>query len=225
MSAIGVFLVISIIVALIGLVMMTGGNSIMNTIKTDRDYYLQMIATAEANPAREVDAKVIDAWKSDNNPKWYIIYEIDLTDQSGYIKVLEGYSYPVYTMQQAAALNGKDIKVAINKDIVDLNTDSVPIDYKNFALEDDGEYANAKNSHSTGRMILFAGIGVVVLLIVVELSLALSAKRASAAEVQAQQTKAAETQAATIAASTCRYCGARVGPNDRNCSACGATIK
>lgn len=235
MSAVGFFLVLSVIVGAIGLFMMMGANSTMNTIKVDRDYYLQMITTAEANPSVRIrEATVTYSAKSDNNPKWYIDYKI-LVDGST-TSFQEGYSYPVYTVSTVPA-EGSKIMVAINRDTVDKDvkdswgdvitpgTDSVPVDYKNFALSDDGEYANAESNKSLGTTLMIAGIAVVVLLIVLEGYIALSAKRATEAEVQAQKAQAAETQAAAVAATTCKYCGARVGAEDRNCSACGATIK
>lgn len=131
-SAVGVFAVIALVVALIGLFMMMGANTTMNNIKTEHEIYRNMITAAESNPALQRDAKVLRHNKNDKGDKWWFEYEIiPQGSDSMNINILLGNSLPIYSSISEMPIITVNIpadliKVAVEHPTISSMTDSVP---------------------------------------------------------------------------------------------------
>lgn len=191
----------------------------LKMIEEEQRYYLQMVADAELDPSLQTVGKVKAVYYQDDYDKYYIEYY--LYDETG--RSYEGYSFSVYNLTNAPK-KGSEILLAVDDADIDSTTDSVPMDYKNFTLEDDGEYMLYKSRlkyYTTGTVVL---IIVIVALIGGCILVVATAKRKKEeqeeAEKKEQTKKAEEAQRKKF----CQYCGNRVNETDRNCPQCGARL-
>ena len=155
---------------------------------------------------------------------------------------LEGYSFSVYTLSTAPRIDDT-IKVAVNSATVTLDTDSIPMDYKDIPLSEDGEYIVALQNRQT-RNILFivsaicfvGGIAVYVTLTVKTRNDYNSKKASHPKEVERKTApKSAPDKTEDIGTNfddpfaknyfKCPKCGADVLADQKNCSICGTKLK
>lgn len=205
----------------------------------DYDYYQNMITYAELHPDDYiVDAKVTSYSFRADFDKYYINYSIPYEVREyfpgmGYqevTKYLSGYSFSVYTLEEAKELKNQGIiKVAIDTKVVTSNTDSVPMDYKDFELEDDGEYALAvRNQARHTRKLICLGVFAVAwftffIIASNKLGKIYDKERIEEAK-KSKSTTYNSSDAIGSDTSYCQYCGTYlVKDNNIKCPACGAT--
>lgn len=197
----------------------------IKNIKVDYAYYHQMILNAEQNPEYMKQGTVIDKFYNDDAGRWYYTYEIER--ENGF--PLEGYTYSVYTNEQiASVIIDSPILIAINKTEVDLQTDSIPIDFKNFNYKDDGEYIEYSKDLKSAKLkkivywlIEIALIGGAVLYMV---------KTKKREDLEAQETKEREAEKHELEKKVltqdldwcCDYCGKINKAEKSKCEHCGA---
>lgn len=218
-SVFSVLMVIAFIVIAVGLVMMFNSISAINTIKADRDYYLNMIEHAETDSRYVREAEVL-AYRNGDSGKYYIIYRIE--------GLLDGYSYQVYTEEQAMALYGETIRVAVSTPTLNDSTDSIPMDYKDFPLDADGEYIDAANTRKTYMIVSIAGAGAFVILLIANIATRAKGKQ----YIDETGSNADATSLSTINSPSkqdkknpirkCEYCGTILNQDDVKCPNCGA---
>lgn len=185
-------------------------NGDISKIKEDQAYYKQMISMGNIT-----DAKVTDMFAKYD--KYYITYEIDIPHSSF---KLEGYTYSVYTREQAAHLlyDVRTIQVAVNcpVDEISLRTDSIPIDYYDMPLEQDGEYVLNVRIR-TGSIIALSMFGAgIVACIVCHVVIV---KKEKKQEISFSKVFDKPTE------KRCAYCGSTMKVDETICSACGSRMQ
>ncbi len=200
-------------------------------IEEDHAYYQDLI---DLN--YHTTAKVTDMfYKFD---KYYITYEIDIPSST---KNLEGYSYCVYTREEAMALMSQNteglgigiISVAVNHPVSEINlkTDSIPLDYKDMSLERDGEYVRMKKYQRNGIIAGCSGIGGIVLAICINLVAVKVSEKKEQKEIEESPADLNEndenkTQPEPIyypqKTKYCPYCGGKMNADDAKCPSCGS---
>ena len=209
-------------------------------LREDYAYYQNMIVQAEIDPDYMVDAKVTSCSYHSGYDKVYINYAIPYTEfefvpGQGYqdvTKWLYGYSFSVYTQEEAEALLRQGtIKVAVDSRDISSFTDSVPMDYKNMPIEQDGEYKKALRDEAKSTTILIvlavitAGWFTFFIITTNKLSKDYDKKLAEEKRVALEQRKKAENNPVKES-NYCEYCGTyMVKDNNIKCPACGATKK
>ncbi len=207
-------------------------------IREDYAYYQNMIVQAELDPDRYiVDATVTSySYRSDFN-RAYIHYCIPYTEREyvpghGYqdvTKYLYGYSFSVYTESEVHELLSQGtIKVAVDTRVIGPNTDSIPMDYKDMSIEQDGEYLAALRDEAKSTTILIVlcvvTVGWFAFFITAsnKLSKNFDKNLAEEARVAIEQRKSTEENS-SINPNYCEYCGTYiVKDNSIKCPACGA---
>lgn len=214
-----VFIIFGLIMSILGTCIRTSAVNKIDKIKSDYSYYQELIKHARENDYI-VEGKVEDMFFNPDADKYYIIYRIEY-DFPFY---LEGYSYSVYTLEEAMSLMNKTIRIAVQSVPVTEYTDSVPMDYENMPLKRDGEYTNAVSELKVGTVLMSVGFILLALSIagVITFSV-LDAKKKKAEQDESQIEK---NKNATVTKSRyCAYCGSKLGENERQCQACGARNK
>lgn len=207
-------------------------------LKEDYAYYQNMIVQAELEPDDYiVDAKVTSTSYRADFDRAYINYAIPYTvyeyvPGQGYqdvTKWLYGYSFSVYTQEEAEELLRQGIiKVAVDSKIIRDYTDSIPMDYKDMTIEQDGEYLKALRDEAKSTTILIVLVIVTVgwfaFYIITTKKLSKNFDKNLAEETIAQQ-KARKTENVDDP-NYCEYCGTyMLKDNNIKCPACGATKK
>lgn len=216
-----ILLIFALIPLIVGVV---GQNKYIDKIEADYAYYQNMIKIAEKDPSNLiVDGTVTDCFRNEEANKWYITYEIR---KDGV--VLEGYSYSIYSMIEAQDLLGDTIQIAVNHKTVTLKTDSIPMDYKDTTLTDDGEYVNEKE-HLKDFVIMLVILSVIEITVIVfgirsfKKHMKLEAETSTKTKNTPLPTK--ETSIFTEKTWTCEYCGNKNDITNNKCSNCGAKRK
>lgn len=190
----------------------------INMIKQEQKYYLVMIHDAEVDEALQVDGKVKDNFYKHN--KYYITFTFE--NEAG--EEFEGYSFCVYELENIPK-KGSTIKLAVNDKEIDADTDAIPMDYKNMTLEDDGEYLECvKSKKNATTVVVIGAIGVAGAIVGIILVLVTAERKKQAEKQEAEQKEQAKAEEAEKK-TKCEYCGARVQPEDKVCSQCGARLR
>ena len=187
----------------------------MKMIEEEQRFYLQMIADAEANTDLQTIGKVKAVYFQDDYDKYYIEYY--LYDEIG--RSYEGYTFSVYTLENAPK-KGTEILLAVDDVNIDSTTDSIPMDYKNFTLKDDGEYMFYKSRLQYYTIAIVVSIFLVLVLVGGYILVIATAKRKeedAKREKQEQEEKEERKK-------YCQYCGSKLDETDKNCPQCGARI-
>ncbi len=207
---------ISLIFGIIGTANKSSAQTMMNKIKEDYTYYQALIANAEKDSENKiVQAKVTDTFE--NAGKYYIIYKINIPGGGS----LVGESYSVYTQSQAFELMDTTILVAVNTAHITLQTDSVPMDYKNMPLSRDAEYVIAKGDLNGANIMMVLGYSGLVGFIVLGTFLEIKHRKKSL-ETKAETSTLSKSSSSEPSSWTCTYCGNQNAANSKNCSQCGA---
>ena len=165
-------------------------------------------------------AKVDDIFCHKGYDKYYITYTIDIPST---LKDLEGYSYSVYTREQAfALLQQGTITVALNRPVANIteNTDSIPIDYKNMPMENDYEYVMALKGVNNARWCAYGGLGVMLtgFAIILFINFKTKAKQQGQLVNSSYSSPTGRTQ-------YCAYCGTETDCSKTRCPSCGNRFK
>ena len=183
-------------------------------IKEEQAYYLDMIENAENDPSYQVMGEVTGVFYKQEYERYYITYEFGDED-------FEGYTFSIYTRENCPS-NGSSILLAVDEKNIDDTTDSIPMDYKNFTLEDDGEYnlyvKNLKNVRTVAIVATLIFVGLIALIVVV----VSTAKKKEEEKEQQEKEENEKKQIEEEKKKFCQYCGAKVDPNEPVCGQCGA---
>lgn len=226
-----------------GCLITTGANKSMQTIKDDYARYQQMITTAETNSEYQIKAVITDSFKHESG-KYYITYAFplntiaesqlwgayreDLANNTVEDNWVLGYSYSVYTLAQVSSAElskGRVIDLAINDKATEVksDTDSIPFDYKDMPLSQDGEYIEAQKSKKVGPVVITIASVLIVGSIVGMVFIVKTSKKEE--QNKAEQTATAQTTAPTNQPKQqiCAYCGAALEPGTKKCPNCGGS--
>lgn len=195
-------------------------NKQIEMIKEEQQYYFKMIKDAENNPDElQINGEVTSIYYKTEYNKYY--YEYRFYDNKG--NKYDGYTFSVYTLDNVPS-KGDIVKLAIDDKKIDDNTDSIPMDYINFSLEDDGEYVAIKAEKKTHTTVLIVTCVLVVGALVGIFLVYATAKRKKEEEIESEKRLEQEKQETENKKKYCQYCGTKLKPDDRNCPHCGAKI-
>jgi len=213
--------------ALATIMALVSNNQYIDKIKTDREYYIQMIDYAIENPEYQKVGWITDKFYNEDCGKWYITYALH-TRSGG---TLHGYTYSVYTLDDMSKQEfqvGEDIVLAVNNKDVDMFTDSINMAYKDIPLEADGEYLQMLSSNKTIIAVECAlGAGIIVMIVVAILLIKNNAQdEEKLGKITSSTTMLGKEAVATTPQvkkdKTCVYCGSFVSEEDKQCSSCGS---
>lgn len=195
-------------------------------IKNDRDYYLNMINTAKAE--QTVQAEVKGQFLGEGG-KYYITYNIKLPN-GNYLWAENGYSFSLYSMTEASAIySGGTIQIIVDRLPLTSDTDSIPLDYTNFELEDDGSYIAEMRTVQITRVISYIAGALLLVLLFFIVKLAFSHKQTEeetkAAATIPVSTGAGQAQGQTDNRIYCAYCGGVMEAGQDSCPRCGSRTK
>jgi len=133
---------------------------------------------------------------------------------------LEGETYAVYTITETGNYRvGSTIKVAVDSIPVSYTTDSIPMDYEDMPLENDGEYVKSKKAMTSNLIwmiiCILIGMGILVL------TFRYMYKHSKVEEKK--ETPTVEEKESTT--STCAYCGGTFEKSKTKCPNCGANLR
>lgn len=246
----GLFLFFAIFALCISFMTGVSASSLENNLKkVEKDYnhYQTMISIAKNDSSYIREATVTDISIDKTYDMYFIYYEIELADEykTETKTTLIGWSYPVYTQEEAFNLKMvvKKINVAVSDEKVNLQTDSIPLDYENTKLEDDSEYVVTLKSYKTASgwttgLRVTAGI-LFTLGIVCVIATAKREKQAkesgegdvsfttSSGETKKEQTTetTSQEQSNNEVHIYCDFCGGEVSKKTAKCPHCGAKLK
>lgn len=213
---VGFFLAVSLITSIASL---SGLNEHIKMIEEENRYYINMVQTALADSRYVVDGEVEDHFYKTEYGKYYITYSFVADDGSE----VDGYTFSIYKLENLPT-KGSKIKIAVNDISTDEDTDSIPMDYVNFTLEDDGEYVLYKqNKAKTVRSVVICGLIMVAIVAGYILIIVTSKKKEEEKEAEQKAEQKAKEEAENKKR-FCEYCGSRVEPSDNVCPQCGARL-
>lgn len=193
----------------------------VDEIIVDRDYYLDMIERAEENPEYKKTATITDIFYNRDCEKWYITYSIPYTVEINSLNVdkeLSGYTYSIYTREQAREFEiGDTVEVACSSKVITENTDSITMDYKNFPLSADGEYIQTMNSKKIYIVVLcitslLVVCGIAYIIVEIKKSIRKSTTKLSPEDLLEDEGN-----------NQCKYCGTILVKGKTKCPNCGAS--
>jgi len=205
-------------IAFAGAVSVVNGN--IAKIKEDYAYYQTMINMAKQNPSVLIlSADVTDSFLGSGN-KYYITYEYEYDTD----KKLNGYTYSVYTREEAAALLGTGtVQIAINKAPVNANTDSITMDFDGRNYKDDGDYI--QNLASKKAVIIVFSVILSIIAIFIVLVAVGTVKTLKKKNSPAPTKPDSDTSPAKPTTPTCAYCGSTLKEGQTQCPSCGARVR
>lgn len=227
LSFIGTILVCCVVFAFTNGFSMKAEKEELKYLQNDRAGYVAMIERAEQDPELIVDGIVISVWQDGNGSgKWAFDYKF--TASNGDI-VDNGYSFKVYSSRSTAPHEGDTIKLAVDTKNSTKLSDSVPMDYKNFSLDDDGDYINAKRNIKSSRVLFIislVGTGICIAIMVI---MVVRAKQKTDGKYEdnnnsQNSTGNSQTTRNNTNSTTCEYCGASISSSDKSCPNCGAKL-
>ena len=220
LSMLAMFFMFVLMFLIVTGVILGDNNNKLAKIKADYNYYQAMIVDAENNPDLQKTAVVTDKFYNESAKKWYYTYRIKDT-------LVDGYTFSLYDDTEIKHYSiGKEIPVAVDRIPVTPSTDSIPMDYKNTILDQDGEYVMIKKS--AGNM----GI-IIAVLVAIELGLVAAFVMVIIKKIKKpkEQEKVTETSLPPLAGHDeinkkykCSYCGSRLKLEDEKCPNCGASL-
>lgn len=192
-------------------------NETVKMIEEEHRYYVKMVQDAQADTDLQTEGIVTSVFYKTEYNKYYFEYKFYDDSRHSY----DGYTFSVYTIDNVPK-KGDRIALAIDDETIDENTDSIPMDYINFTLEDDGQYlVNKKGSKEALTGLIICGAIAVGSLVGVFIVYA-TAKRKKEEEIESEKCSEQEKQAVENKKKYCQYCGTKINPDDRNCPQCGA---
>ena len=238
------FAIIVLVFALFsGCLITSGAKQSMQTIKDDYARYQEMITYAETNTDYQIKAVITDNFKHDSG-KYYITYAFplntiadaelwnryreDLSNNTVENNWVLGYSYSVYTLEQVSSAGlrkGEIINLAINDKNTEINkdTDSIPFDYKDMPLTQDGEYISAQHSKKVGPIVITVAVVLIAGCIVGMVFVIKTSKLEEQSKAEQTATAATSAPENQPKQQVCAYCGAALEPGTKKCPNCGGS--
>lgn len=192
----------------------------VQVIKSDYNYYQHMCDWASKHPNWKGTAIVTG--KEQKYNKWFIKYKIvdPVTSSS-----IDGYSFAIYNDEQIQQIQINDeIEVAMNSFDLSIDTDSVPMDYYQISITQDGEYLHYSKINNSVTVIL-----VVVAIVTVGIGITNGIlankylKNMRVASLDSDYTPVSENNNLQVV--YCDYCHSKLPPNSTKCEHCGASIR
>lgn len=224
------FFFIGLFIAFFVGVMFFGEISTVNMIQDDYNYYQEMIDTGY-----RVDGVPINYYYDDDSEKYYVTYYFYTTDNPYHIYSVKGYTFSVYTKEQAKAIvDSGEIDLVVDENPVTRYADSINLDYGEMPIEQDGAYVQAVKSKNIMLCVL---IGVVAIDAVLIISYIFSLRKNLVKDTGEDQeitknnsmfneineeTKNPFQQ--TKKPKKCAYCGSSIKPDQTRCDNCGGSI-
>lgn len=187
-------------------------------IEEDFVYYQSMIANAPASQI--VEGTITSTPLNFKCGKYYFTYEF--THPRFPAHTCSGYIYSVFTKEEI-----EEYRVGDTIDIVveftdNLDADSVPVVFKDFSLEDDGEYVVVKGWSTATTIAVIVLMGTFVLcfvMIIVNNAKARKLERESGGS-RLGDSKSSSSKTAQLR--KCVYCGTMIPSGKSSCPNCGA---
>lgn len=191
-------------------------NQDIKVIEQDYARYQSMIKYAESNDEYMIVGTVLSVHYNADAKKYYVKYSFTNPETS---KTYNGETFSVYDSYLVYSVNDP-ITLAIDckKSLINENTDSIPVEYKNSKLTDDGEYVGLKQDKKMVIIMVVVICGLIVLTIVFSIKNQIKQKKLKEIAVDSDtssQTKVSEKR--------CAYCGSLLKENENTCSKCGAS--
>lgn len=197
----------------------SGHKEHLNMIEEENRYYLNMVATAKNDSDYVVTGEVTNQFYKTEYERYYITYSFVADDGS----TVEGYTFSIYTLETVPK-KGSEIELAVDDKTTDSDTDSIPMDYANFTLEDDGEYLKVKKDKAKSVRGIVIGVVVIVCLVGGYILVIVTSKKKQEEKEAEQKAEQKAKEEAEEKKRFCEYCGARVEPSDNVCPQCGARL-
>ena len=204
----------------------------LGTIEHNYKFYHSMVETARQNPDSLIVTATADYYEYYRNTDSYRINYTFLADNGDEV---EGYTFYVYTYEEAVDIvnNQKTFDLAVSESTITTKTDSVPMDFAKFSLEDDVEYLEIKKGRTISIVVLVVGITTLVGCIVGNILVLKTAKANGPDEEDENETSTSETSKTPTPAPEqpkqttpttwkCAYCGKVQSINNDVCKQCGA---
>ena len=138
---------------------------------------------------------------------------------------IDGYSFAIYNDEQIQQIQINDeIEVAMNSFDLSIDTDSVPMDYYQIPITQDGEYLHYSKINSSLTVIL---IVVAIVTVGIGITNGILAnkylKNMRVASLDSGYTPVSENNNLQVV--YCDYCHSKLPPNSTKCEHCGASIR
>lgn len=193
---------------------LVGQNTALKTIEQDYFNYQTMIENTMHNPAYRREALVTEKYEGAGG-KWYIRYEyeLDTMNETAYDE-----SFAHYTKEQLSSYIVGQTKIIIvtEESVVSEYTTTIPLDYYESGVENDGEYIEIKEFKNTLTIVVIVLGALGILLIVLGVKKCIKASKKEESGNNTTSTQQTHT--------TCPYCGARVSLDKNVCPRCGAGL-
>lgn len=185
-------------------------------VEEEYRFYQAMITKAESNSDYIWQAEVTDQEYSQEYEKYCVYYEFKTSNGR---TTVDGYTFYVYTLDNIPSV-GEVIQIAVDKNPVDSETDSIPMDYKLTTLQDDGYYNHLKKNLRNTTIFLILAIVVVVGIVGGIIAIIFTSKK------KEEEKKEEEKQQAILEEKKkyCEYCGTKIQETDTTCPNCGSRL-
>lgn len=196
-------------------------NSNINKIKEDYAYYQAMIDHAKTDPENLIVKADVEDYFYDYG-KYQITYSVKYDDN----KTLEGYTYFVYSLEEAMNIyNNKKVDLAIMSAPITKDTDSITMDFDGRSFKDDGEYINVRRSKRLTNAFLSVFAAIFVSATAFGLAKAIKDSKKEKEQEGKQTDSESKTQKAENESFVCPYCGSKLRSNAVKCPNCGSSVK
>ena len=199
----------------------------LSVIEADYNYYQDMIRNAENNPEYQVEAKITAICYDMEYGLYFIEYEVEKDNSYGTIVHHRQESFAMYTLEESYNLNPGDIiKIAVITNGENI-LESINMDYKNVALEEDIVYAREYEHYKSQKLLTFVIPIFAIILVTLFISIIVKKKKNKENSDNDSNTDTTtttiNTTTATPPAKKCEYCGHIIPAESNQCPGCGAT--
>ncbi len=179
-----------------------------------------------AQEGQHIEGVVKDHAQGDGN-KWYFTYNF-VADNGD---LGEGYSYALYDHYDITVKYriGKTFDLVAENGEITYLTETVPADFTQMTLEDDGDYVSAQNSKKfLWPTVIVVGALSILCLVMGIVKTAKTPKQEESGKstqtvVDKTETKQSEEKEEEL--KVCEYCGTYIPPKTMKCPNCGASQK
>lgn len=184
-------------------------NSSLKTIEHSYNNYQSLIEMAMEDEDYVRYATVTGKYQGKGD-RWYIEYVID--EGPGYIYD----SFAIYSKEEVSQYKtDQEIKVAVEDKVIDAYTATIPFDYYNSPIKNDGEYIEINRTKTILICIAIGTATIATLLLVVAIKKIKSSKEETSSDILPEPTSTTKT---------CNYCGGKIPAGQDKCPQCGAKL-